>query len=260
MAMLERLQKPFLTVETGEAYQPIRLTYELYEKNKLITTLNQLKCCEKNPSGNAWNWFWRDECDDLHFESLDSYRKNPQHPLRLGTLTIRDETLYVNLPSFKRACLAVPFFHRMIEHKIAQIHHADFINKVFGLDERLPHGFSELFKEDELEKIVHQRLSDYQVVQQSVEHANSAEEAFAILSDYTKNEAKKRLPYAERYAFHETRNQDPDVVFLGFYIFLRGRELVAIRRWFGETGYTLAEAAEETVEKVFGDMDIDIIE
>ena len=53
---------------------------------------------------------------------------------------------------------------------------------------------------------------------------------------------------------------DPDVAYLGFYIFLRGRELVAIRRWFGETGYTLADAAEETIEQVFGGMNIDIIE
>jgi len=50
-----------------------------------------------------------------------------------------------------------------------------------------------------------------------------------------------------------------DVVFLGFYIFLRVRELVAIRRWFGETGYTLSDAAEETVQLVFGNMDIDFI-
>ena len=58
---------------------------------------------EKNPKGNSWNWFWRDECDDLHFESLDSYQKNPDHPLRLATLTIQNDKLYINLPSFKRA-------------------------------------------------------------------------------------------------------------------------------------------------------------
>lgn len=265
MPMFDRLQKPFLTVETGEAYQPIRLTYDLYQKDKLVETLNKLKCCEKNPNAQSWNWFWRDECDDLHFESLDSYKKNPEHSLRLGTLTIRDNKLYINLPSFKRACLAAPFFQRMINADIAKIIKADFINKVFGLDERLPHGFSELFKEDELEKIVHSRIEDYEKVQDRVEHAKTAEEAFTILSEYTKTEAQKRLPYAERYSFQfadekADSDTDPDVIFLGFYIFLRGRELVAIRRWFGESGYTLADAAEDTVEQVFGGMNIDIIE
>lgn len=258
--MFERLQKPFLTVETGEAYQPIRLTYDLNQKDKLISALSKLQCLEKKASGTAWDWFWKNECDDLHFESLDSFRKDANRPIRLGTITVRDEKLYFNLPSFKRACLAVPFFHKTIDPQIAKPHNADFINKVFGLDERLPHGFSELFKEDELEKIIQQRLEDYHQVQDQVEHAETVEEAFSILSEYTKTEAQKRLPYAERYAFHESNGQDPDVIFLGFYIFLRGRELVAIRRWFGETGYTLADAAEETVEQVFGGMNIDIIE
>lgn len=260
--MFERLQKPFLTVETGEAYQPIRLTYDLYQKDALISILNKLKCCEKSTNANAWNWFWRGECDELHFESLDSFKKNAEHPIRLSTLTIRDNKLYINLPSFKRACLAVPFFHKMIRQDIAKIHHADFINKVFGLDERLPHGFSELFKEEELERIVNQRVSDYEKVQEKCEHASTAEEAFTVLSEYTQTEAQKRLPYAERYSFQESTNsEDPDVIFLGFYIFLRGRELVAIRRWFGNTSYSLADAAEETMEQVFGEMgDIDIIE
>lgn len=258
--MFDRLQKPFLTVETGEAYQPIRLTYDLYQKDNLINALNNLKCLEKNPSGNSWNWFWRDECDDLHFESLDSYRKNPTHPLRLGTVTLRDNGLFLNLPSFKRACLAVPFFSKQLDIALAKVNKADFINKVFGLDERLPHGFAELFKEDELENIVRQRISDYEKVQERVEHAPTAEEAFNILSTYSREEAKKRLPYAERYTFLHEGQTDPDIIFLSFYIFLRGRELVAIRRWYGETGYTLADAIDETVEQVFGNMNIDIIE
>lgn len=260
MPMFERLQKPFLTVETGEAYQPIRLTYELHQNENLSSVLNSLKCCEKNPSALSWNWFWKEECNDLHFESLDTYKKNADYPLRLGTLTIRDGQLFLNLPSFKRACLAVPFFHRVIHSSIAQVANADFINKVYGLDERLPHGFSELFKEDELDRILQQRIHDYEIVQKKIEHATSAEEAFNILSDYTESESKKRLPYAERYSFENVHEQDADIIFLGFYIFLRGRELVAIRRWFGESGYSLADAAEETVEEVFGGMNIDIIE
>lgn len=259
--MFERLQKPFLTVETGEAYQPIRLSYQISHKEKLIEALKKLQCLTFKHE-NSWSWHWDFECADLHFESLDSYKKNPHHAVRLGTLTIKDDTLFLNLPSFKRACLAVPFFHKVIASDILKVNKADFINKVFGLSERLPHGFAELFNEDELEKIVAQRIHEYESVQERCENAATAEEAFTILSEYTKSETEKRLPYAERYTFqyHEEIGTDPDVVFLGFYIFLRGREMVAIHRWFGETGYTLADAAEETVEKVFGGMHIDIIE
>jgi hypothetical protein len=73
--MFERIQKPFLTVETGEGYQPIRLTYDIFKSDQLADALNQLKCCEKSPSGDSWIWFWRDECDDLNFDSIDSFQK-----------------------------------------------------------------------------------------------------------------------------------------------------------------------------------------
>ena len=258
--MFDRLQKPFLTVETGEAYQPIRLTYDLNQSDGLLSALENLHCIEKNPTGNSWNWYWRDECDELHFESLESFRKNPHHPVRLGTLSVRENKLYLNLPSFKRACMAVPFFYKVVSKEVANVHFADFLNKVFAIDERLPHGFTEMFKEDELDRILQERLHNYNAVREECEKAETAEEALRILSDYTHSEAGKKLPYAERYVFEIQNQDDPDVVFLGFYIYLRGRELVAIKRWFGETGYSLADAADETVEAVFGGLGVDIIE
>jgi hypothetical protein len=258
--MFDRLQKPFLTVETGEAYQPLRLTYKILNKPKLLERINRLQCMNQSAGADSWNWYWKGESDDMHFESLDSFQRNQEHPVRLGTLLVKGEALYVSMPSFKRACLAVPFFHQSIAQELAQVQHVDFINKVFALDERLPHGFTELFKEDELDRILKQRVADFHKIQEDCESADSAEEAFNILKEYTVIEAKKRLPYAERYVFDMTAAVDPEIVFLSFYIFLRGRELVAIKRWFGESGYSLADAADETIEQVFGGMDIDIID
>jgi len=258
--MFDRLQKPFLTVETGEAYQPIRLTYALLQPEKLLQTLEGLQCIQKNPTPNSWSWYWKAECDDLHFESVNSYQRAPDRPLRLATITLRDGKVLVNLTSFKRACLAVPFFHKMLNKEVLNIHVADFINKVFSLDERLPHGFAELFKDDELDRILHQRVADYYQVKEKVELAPSAEEALNLLSEYTKVEAKKRLPYAERYSFEIREEDDPDVIFLAFYIYLRGRELVAIKRWFGQVGFALSESTEDTLAQVFGEMGIDIID
>lgn len=259
MTMFERLQKPFLTVETGEAYQPIRISYALLQADQFNAKIAALKCIEAK-KGGGWNIYWRDECNDVHFESLDSFKKNPSHPVRLATLLIKDNTLYLNLPSFKRACLLVPLLHKLIDPSIIKVKKADFINKVFGLNERLPHGFAELFDEDELEKIINLRIHDYEAMQAKCENAESAEEALAILTKYTDTESHKRLPYTERYAFQQDGEDNSDIAYLGFYIFLRGRELVAIRRWFGETGYTLADAADDTINQVFGDMQIDILE
>lgn len=257
--MFDRLQKPFLTVETGEAYQPIRLTYTLDNPIHAVQALENLQCIEKNTAPNAWTWYWNFECEHLHFESLAAFRK-PERPIRLGTFTLRENKLFLNLPSFKRACLAVTFFHQILTRDIGSIHHGDFINKVFALDERLPHGFTELFKDDELDQILHQRVEDYHKVKEKCEEAPTAEAALYILSDYTHKEATKRLPYAERYVFDMSPEDNADVMFLAFYIYLRGRELVAIKRWFGQAGYTLADASDETFDQVFGDLGIDLLE
>lgn len=258
--MFDRLQKPFLTVETGEAYQPVRLTYEIRQKDALLQALEKLQCLEKNLAGNSWNWCWKAECNDLHFESLSSFRRNPNpdYSMRLGTLSLRDNKFYINLPSFKRACLAVPFFHRRVGDSLIHLIYADFINKVFSVDERLPHGFTELLKEEDLEKVLRQRVDDYHKVKEEVEQAPTAEQAFSLLSEYTEKEGKKRLPYAERYLFNLTGQEDSDMVFLSFYIYLRSRELVAIKRWFGHSNYTLADTTDDMIEQVFGGLDIDI--
>lgn len=258
--MFDRLQKPFLTVETGEAYQPIRLTYTVFKPELVLQTLERLQCIKKNSTPHSWNWYWSDECADLHFSSVNSYQKNANYRLRLATITLRDDKLYVNLTSFKRACMAVPFFHKLLNIEVLKIHVADFINKVFALDERLPHGFSELFKDDELDRILNQRVEDYHKVKEKVELAPSAEEALNLLSDYTKAEALKRLPYAERYLFKIKAEDDLDVIFLAFYIYLRGRELVAIKRWFGQAGYASSETTEDTLAQVFGELGVDIID
>ena len=257
--MFERLQKPFLTVETGEAYQPIRLAYTMPNKELLLEKLAGIKALERNASGN-WNWLWRGECDDIHFESVDSFQRNPKNPLRLGAFSIRENLLCLNLPSFKRACLAVPFFHRILDPQVALISRADFLNKVYGVDERLPHGFAELFKEEELKAILSQRLEEYEKVQEQCGNASTIEDAIRVLTEYTNKESHKKLPFAERYEFEFKENEDADLIFLGFYIFLRGRELVAIRRWFGESGYSLSDAADETIEQVFGGVGVDLIE
>jgi len=260
--MLDRLQKPFLKVDTGEAYQPIRLNYEVFNKEELIQALNKLTCLHKNTAPNSWDWHWKEECADLHFDSSDTFIRNPDRPVRLGTLSIQQDRFYINLPSFKRACIAAAFFHEhfSVGSPLIRIHCADFINKVFSLDERLPRGLNDIFKDEELEAVLKQRADDYKRVQELCENAESAEEATAILKEYTLAEARKRFPYAERYAFDWEQKASVEGVFLNFYVYLRGREMVAIKRWAGEMNYTLVNVADDVVHQIFGAMDIDIIE
>ena len=109
--MFDHVPQPYLTVETGEAYQPVRLVYEINHAQNLIQCLNRLKCIQKSSVAHSWSWHWEEECDNLRFESLNTFKKDPTRPVRLGILNIQEDRFYIYLPSFKRACLALNFFY-----------------------------------------------------------------------------------------------------------------------------------------------------
>lgn len=251
--MLERLQRPFLTVETGEAYQAIRLVFEIQDETALLDKLSSLKCVLP-VSSKQLSWYWRDEVESLPFSSLDSLRILSTKQIRLASLSLKESRLYIQFQSFKRACMGLTFFREQLKN-IATPHHADFVNKIFGLDERLPHGFTELFQDSELEELVQERLIEFEKVNQACEDAASAEEALAILKAYSEKESQKRLPYTERYLFEPTETDIHKVMDLSFFIFLRSRELVAIKRWLGEDDAHLSKVFENSFLDSFGEYD-----
>lgn len=250
--MLERLQRPFLTVETGEAYQAIRLVFDIRDEAALLSKLTTLNCISPI-SSKQFNWYWRDEVEALPFSSLDSLRILSTKQIRLASLSLKEGRLYIQFQSFKRACIGLTFFREQFKNS-AIPHHADFVNKIFSLDERLPHGFTELFQDAELEDLVQERLAEFEKVNQACEEAASAEEALAILKAYSEKESQKRLPYTERYLF-ETGTDVHNVMDLSFFIFLRSRELVAIKRFLGEDDAHLSKVFENTFLDAFGEYD-----
>ena len=245
--MIDDAIEPFLTVETGEAYQPIRLTYALHDHSSLLQKLNTLKCIQKSLSRDAWAWYWRNECSHAPFQAMVEFFCNLQkNEIRLATLNIQDNKLYVYLPSFKRACLALAFFHFMIDPEIATLQHSDFINKIYNIHEPLPRGFADLFNEQELNQHSIDRVTEYLKVMKMCAHTQEPEDAMHI---FLENEAKWNIPYAERYVFHPDEN-DFERLFLTFYTFLRTRELVALKHWIGETDYNFSDVTKETAENI----------
>jgi hypothetical protein len=242
----------FLTIETGEIYQPVRLTYLIKDMTALINTLTQLSCIKEEANANLWTWYWKNECDDLHFESQDTFQKQADHPVRLGTISIKQNLFYIYLPSFKRACMTVPFFHKILNESICHIQHADFINKIFTTGETLPRKFNEIFDNEKLNLSSHKRVNAYQQIEDQCTSSLSMNDALDILSDVLKHEDKWELPYVERYQFELADDEDPQVIYIAFYLFMRSRELVVINRAMGKHNYQLADAANESVTHAFG--------
>ena len=96
-----------------------------------LTRLDNLGCLTKDVSPNQWAWFWRDECEHTEFDSMDAFNRLETQEAKLGLISVDGKLLHIDLPSFKRACLAAKFFSLVIDKGSAIIHFADFFNKVF---------------------------------------------------------------------------------------------------------------------------------
>lgn len=249
--MFEHTADSFLTIETGEAYQPVRLTYLIKDKDNLLEKLNKLKCIEKDPTENTWIWYWKNESETLNFQSIDSFQNQSDNPVRLATLSIQQNLLHIHLPSFKRACMAVPFFYREFD-KSCEIQHADFLNKIFKNESGVPSKLDNLFKDNELKQSAHKRVAIYEEIEKQCESNLSMSDALDLMSDVIKNEAKWKLPQIERFIFDFSEEKNPKIVFLAFYLFMRSRELVLIKQITGHSKYKLVDAANEIMQETFG--------
>ncbi len=249
--MQGKIKDSILQVETGDVYQPVRLTYFIHDPQKLISTLDQLKCLEQDSSHTVWTWYWKNECADLRFDSANISQET-NHTIRLGTLNIKGNQLFIHLPSFKRACLAASFFHRILNQNICVIQHADFINKLFTKNESLPRKLNNLFNDVDLSTASNARVAIYKQVENQCQSMLSTEEALNMITDVLNNEKKWELPHVERYSFEFSTEENPQVIFMAFYLFMRSRELVLLNRAAGKFSYQLADAANETIEHTFG--------
>ncbi|MDR3476424.1 MAG: hypothetical protein P4M14_00150 [Gammaproteobacteria bacterium] len=241
--------KRFLTNETGEIYQLVRLTYPITHLKKLMQALGQLACIREEIKGRLWAWYWDHECADMRFQSNDGFEKTTMHPIRLATLSIKENQLYIHLSSFKRACMAVPFFHQILNQTIS---HADFINKIFAPEETLPIHLNKIFKNEELNQSACKRTDLYAQIEKQYEGNLTTQEALDIMNDVVRNENKWEMPYVERYIFQWLPEENPQVIFMAFYLFMRSRELVAMKSAAGQPLYRLSDVVNETLEQAFG--------
>jgi tetratricopeptide (TPR) repeat protein len=244
----------FRTVETKEAYQPARLIFKIINLKKVVETLNLLKCCIST-SATSWDLYWRDEVDKIDFKNLDSYQRGPSPPL-LAKVNLDGKHIYINVLSTRRLALLAPFFYKLFRSQEALITIAYFYTILMGCRESLPNLWSQISLKEADEVRDYQRIAEL-VLKMRRDNAASAEESRELLENYCERGVSKDLLPIESYQFDlsfcsSNPNQDEleriHVKFLSFYVYLRGRELTSIRRWFGEVNYTLKDAAAETVK------------
>jgi hypothetical protein len=143
---------------TGEIFQPVRLHYKLFDKEKLLRIFDELDCVGFDPLKRHWMWVYCGEARTLKFKR--SYEDIPEdwREVALGTFYIRQssdsiktgEELLLDLRSFERTTAAVEFFDNLIPRTVAKLAFLDVVNRIFTGRESPPDDFDFFFEREEV--------------------------------------------------------------------------------------------------------------
>ena len=123
----------WLTLVTGEPYQPARLYYQLVGKvDDLRDRFSQLDCIVPGNRKGQWLWQFEAEAKRLRFERLYRQLKLEERPVTLGQFEISAEQVTLTVLSFDRLLQAVPFWDRHISREIMQARKMHLVNHFFS--------------------------------------------------------------------------------------------------------------------------------
>jgi hypothetical protein len=144
----DKAERQLLATVTGELCQPVRIYYDVPDKNAVNKKFRALKCVQSDPARRRWVWLFDGEAKGLAFEK--SYRDIPTklRPIVIGSFHFRPPSeMHLDLRSIERAIHALPFFDRHLGRKTAAATDFSIVNRLLGADEQ-PIDFDRLFKDE----------------------------------------------------------------------------------------------------------------
>jgi hypothetical protein len=234
-------EKTLLATVTDEHFQPVRLHYQVLDQAGLLRAFRKLRCIDHDPGRGRWVWLYEYEAKKLQFRK--SYAQLPKqlHPIVIGSFFLRDkDRLLLDLRSFERALLAIPFFDKHIPRSVARVADAEVVNRLFsaaGNEQLTP---DRLF--DHQPSTVRDPDAEVRRLLDLVAGIEDPQEKFRIMTEDMNARAKEPLPEIERLPIHFYQEG-----IHGFQLGLRMRQIVALQHWLGNPGYTLFDALREVV-------------
>jgi len=131
---------PWLTLVTGEPYQPARVYYQLSnlaeaQAQRLTECFQQLDCIVPGNRKGQWLWQFEAEAQRLRFERLYRQLTPEERPVILGLFEISEAGVALTVLSFDRLLQAVPFFDRHVSREIMQATKMHLVNHFFSPSE-----------------------------------------------------------------------------------------------------------------------------
>ena len=230
----------YLSVDTGEIFQPVRLYYRVAKSSQIVDRFLHLACMQFHPTYERWVWLLTGEATALPFQHPTPSMNDA--PVALGAWRVMKRMMVLDVFSCERALQAIPFFETYLPRKSAKLSHIGVINRLFAPDEFTEFHFDTSFR------------NDLQFHDQSFWMLAK----ILWISLRTRN-VHKRLALLEK-SFHKQMHQSfPEVEYLPIRYYQEGvaalqyqltvRQNVAIHQWNGETEYSSHDYIEEVVQQ-----------
>ena len=224
---------PLLTTMTGESYQPVRIYYQVGQKNAVLGRFKRLRCVDSDREKNRWAWLYSEEAKGIEFQK--SYKDIPKQyrPIVLGYFSFNgDKELRLDVRSFERAIEAISFFDRKINRRLAKLTSLKVVNKLFPatLDKaELSEHHATFFEQrqainhrDELEKL-----------EEIAANYATEEEQQEVAFSYLEKHMKQVLPEVEELDTHFYEDGIESIAMC-----LRVRYIEAMEHWKGNKNFS----------------------
>jgi len=223
---------------TGEPAQPVRLYYEVRDKELLVQRLRRLRCMDFDPNGRRWVWLYAHEAQALAFKKPYAAQPRDQRPIVIGSLFLKGSRAFLDLRSYERALKAIPFFDEHLGRDAARITHAAVVNRLFEAQEQLPANLDIFFSgKDMVERRPEQSGADLKA---TVEKGLA--EGDVDRPSRVEERVRRALPEIEELPVHFYEDGIG-----GLEVALRMREIVALEHWMGNADFTLGDAVRMMV-------------
>jgi hypothetical protein len=238
--------RAFLVTMTGEPYQPARVHYNLFEKQKVADTFSKLRCMDYDKSKQRWVWLYAKEAKKLKFAR--SYSSIPwrKRPIVLGSFfSNTDDQMFLNVNSFDRVTKAIEFFDKHLDRPFAQVTDIEIVNRFFHISIRKAPMHEDYFDKEPVAKVdFDSLLNDFK--EKALAIGNLKERAEFTIS-YFEEMLKEPLPEVERIPtfYYEDGIESLELA-------LRVRHIIAYQNWIGNWNYSFHNLMPEIMPLING--------
>lgn len=233
-------KEALIMTKTNEIYQPVRLHYKVFDKDKISRELSKLKCIEFDDQKKELIWLYDYEAKDIKLNKPYGSIPMQYRPIIIGRLRFREEKhLIVDVRSNERAIEAIQFFDKYISREVAKVEYVDIVNRLFGASEGVADSFDIYFDIEDI-KLPMDPDELIERLKPLMSQTDDVKEKGKIFNSYMKEQFNKPYSGAERLPvlFYEEGISSLQTS-------LRMRQIVASKHWFGDKNYTFYDLTTE---------------